>query len=193
MVKVNLIGFKEFEDKLKAAPAKLVNEVAHEVVQAGQEFRKLAVNDVKAQSFDQGQLAGGISFLPVDKLNVEVVSAAFHSPFIEFGTRGKYQAQQGIDASEFRGAKGKGGFYEFVLAILGWIKRKGIKAGVYSVKTRRRQGSKAQKFNEDVRLASAIAFSILKKGIKARPFFFKQMPIVRKKFMERIQKVLSSI
>ena len=30
-------------------------------------------------------------------------------------------------------------------------------------------------------------------GILPRPFFFKQMPIVRKKFMERIQKVLSSI
>ena len=187
MVKVNLIGFKEFEDKLKSAPAKLVNKVSHEVIDAGNTFAKLAKRDAPK---DNGQIAGGISVLPVDKLNVEVVSAAFHSPFIEFGTRGKYQAQQGIDASEFRGAKGKGGFYEFALAILGWIKRKRIKAGVYSVKTRRRQGSKAQKFNEDVRLASAIAFSILKKGIKARPFFFKQRARVKKEFIDRLNALL---
>lgn len=190
MVRVNLIGFDSYARKLAAAPEEIVKEIEQEVIFAAEAFAGYAKKDVRAQSFDNGQLAGGIQTKKISSLTYDVTSAAFHSPFIEFGTRGKYQAQQGIDASEFRGAKGKGGFYEFVLAILDWIKRKGIKAGVYSVKTRRRQGSKAQKFNEDVRLASAIAFSILKKGIKARPFFFKQRARVNKEFIDRLNALL---
>jgi HK97 gp10 family phage protein len=190
MVVVNLIGFKEFADRLKTAPAKIQNEVAHEVVEAGNDFVRRAKRDAPV---DEGQLRNGISSLPINKFTVEVSSAAFHSPFIEFGTRGKYKAQEGVDASKFKGLKGNGGFYEFVLRILDWIKRKGIKAGVYSVKTHRRTGSKAQKFNEDYKLASAIAFSILKKGIKPHPFFYKQRTVVKEKFVSRIQKIISSI
>ena len=190
MVTVNLIGFMEFADRLKVAPAKIQNEVSQEVIEAGNDFVRRAKRDAPV---DEGQLRAGISSLPIDKFTVEVVSAAFHSPFIEFGTRGKYQAQEGIDASQFKGLKGQGGFYEFVIKILDWIKRKGIKAGVYSVKTHRRQGSKAAKFDEDYKLASAIAFSILKKGIKPHPFFYKQRTVVKEKFTKRIQNIISSI
>ena len=139
MVKVNLIGFKEFEDKLKSAPAKLVNEVSHEVIDAGNEFSRLAKRDAPV---DLGQLRGGISSVPVAKLTVDVVSAAKHSPYIEWGTITK--------------VKVPGELQEYAIQFKG----KGI----------RKNG-----------------------GILPRPFFFKQMPIVRKKFIERIQNVLSSI
>ena len=47
--------------------------------------------------------------------------------------------------------KGGGTMAQFIEAIKGWVKRKGIRAGTYSIKTRRRTGSKSKKERSDGR------------------------------------------
>lgn len=137
MVKVNLIGFKEFSDRLKAAPAKMSQRVSFEVLDAANQFARLAKRDAPV---DEGQLRGGISARQINNLTAEVVSAAKHSPYIEWGTIQHVSVPAELQdyAIQFKG--------------------KGI----------RKTG-----------------------GIIPRPFFFKQIPIIRKQFTERIEKLIS--
>jgi len=189
MVKVNLIGFKEFADKLKAAPAKITNEVGAECEDAAKLFVRQAKRDAPK---NEGQLIGGISYTKIDSLTFEVVSAAKHSPYMEFGTKGNYQPYPGTEeyAAQFKG-KGSGDYYDFLNSILDWVKKKGLHHVTNSY-TGKRVGGKAAKENL-LTLASAIAFSILRKGVKPHPFFFKQISSVRQKFINRIERVLKSI
>jgi len=53
-----------------------------------------------------------------------------------------------------------------------WVRVKRM-AGVYSLKTRRRMGSKAKKQAEDVELAQRMRSSIARKGTQAHPFFWR--------------------
>jgi hypothetical protein len=109
---------------------------------------------------------------------------------MEFGTKGHYTPQPGIDASEFK-ATGEGktgkGFYD---SILEWVKRNGI-AGTFSVKTRRRTGSKLDRQIEDEQTAFAIYLSIMRHGVKAHPFFFKQIPIQEPKIQADFQQLVN--
>ena len=83
-----------------------------------------------------------------------------------------------------------GNYKQFIEAIKGWVKRKGIRAGTYSIKTRRRSGSKSKKASEDNALVMGIVFAILRNGVKARPFFFKQRARVKKEFIDRLNALL---
>lgn len=112
-----------------------------------------------------------------DKTYAVVFSAAPESPFMEFGTGGKViiPTEMSDLAASFRGKSG-GDFKAFVLALTGWVKRKGL-VGVYSIKTKRRSnakqfGGKAGNDAGDERAAYAIAVSILKNGLKPRPFLY---------------------
>jgi len=187
MVKANMIGFDAYARRLAAAPKELVKEIEHEIIFAAEAFAGYAKKDVRAQSFDNGQLAGGIQTKKVSSLTYDVTSTAKHSPYVEFGTKGRYRAQAGVDSSIYKG-KGSGTMAQFIEAIKGWVKRKGIKAGTYSIKTRRRTGSK--RASEDNDLVMSIVFSILRKGVKARPFFFKQRARVKKEFIDRLNALL---
>jgi hypothetical protein len=134
---------------------------------------------VSAKSSDEGALLRSIS--PVyGSGNASVISTSKYAAYIEFGTRkfaASYVSSLPQDwatyADTFQGPASSGGtFKDFVLSIMAWMKRKGIKAGTYSVKTRRRLGNKAQKESEDKSLAYAIAKKILRDGIKQRPFLY---------------------
>jgi hypothetical protein len=106
VVKVNLIGFKEFSDRLKNADAKLTREVGAEVMFAGEEFARLAKKDARnAGVFDNGQLVGGITAERIDTLTCQVVSAAKHSPYHEWGTitKVKVPAELSSYAIQFKG------------------------------------------------------------------------------------------
>jgi len=115
-----------------------------------------------------------------------VFAQSAYAAYMEFGTKGNYRPVPGAEAvaAQFRG-KGPGTFKEMVRAITEWVRRKGI-AGRYSVKTRRRVGSKISQQAEDAAAAWPIIMSILKNGVKAHPYFFKQQGIVVPKIMKRI-------
>ena len=87
MVRVNLIGFDSYARKLAAAPEEIVKEIEQEVIFAAEAFAGYAKKDVRAQSFDNGQLAGGIQTKKISSLTYDVTSTAKHSPYVEFGTK----------------------------------------------------------------------------------------------------------
>lgn len=169
-IKIN--GLKELQVKLKALPKKLETDVDM-IVQ--DHTRQMVVNAQKDAPVDQNTIRRGITAKKNGTANWSMVSIAVHSPFIEFGTKSRFQPIPGVDASQFKGSGGKEGGKGFYDSILEWVKRKKI-AGTYSDKTGRRTGSKVDRQLEDEQAAWAIYLSIVRHGVKPHPFFFKQGP-----------------
>ena len=183
---VNLKGFDEFKGKLKALPRIIINEIDAELQLATEDMEKGAKRDAPA---DQATIRDGIGNVKDKELQWSLFSNAYHSPFMEFGTKGRYKPIPGVDASAYKaGGAGKSGkgFYD---AILSWVKRKKI-TGTYSVKTRRRTGNKLDQQIEDEQTAFAIYLSIMRHGVKPHPFFFKQFDTVKPKLIAAIKNIL---
>jgi hypothetical protein len=174
-------------NRVKAEFASVTANLKEIVSTAQQEMAAEWVRNAKADApVDQSTLKAGITWYQ-DGPNVAIVSNVFYSPFMEFGTKGKYRPIPGTEniAAQFKGYKG-GDFGAFLRAILAWVKRKGI-SGTYSVKTRRRTGAKANRAAEDLSVAWPIAMSILRNGVTPHPFFFKQAEIVWPKMIRNIE------
>ena len=166
MINVKIDGFDKLMAKLDKMPKQ------------AQQYAQLALNDwadrtsmdakqlVSKQSSDEGFLMNSIH--PVyGKMSAGVVASADYAAYIEFGTRkfaAAYVASLPSDwvqyAATFKG-KGKGNFKDLLTAIMGWCKRKGI----------------------EPKAAYPIAKSILRNGIKARPFLYpsvqKNIPLLK--------------
>lgn len=150
---------------------------------------------------DEGFLRNSIAsnFATKDNLKAEITVGANYAAYIEFGTRkfaanyvGSLPKEWKEMAARFKGGGGKkGSFYEFLLVIVQWVKRKGI-TGTYSVKTQRRTGKKSNFDSEDMSAAYPIALSILRKGIKPQPYLFPAVMKTKEKLIERIKKTLAS-
>src|SRR6187549_1715496 len=123
MVKVNLVGFKQFQDKFKKLPAELQKEIGAEIQFAGEEFREKAIVDAPA---DVGFLRSQITNKKTSELSCEVVSDSKYSAPMEFGTKSKFTPIPGIDASEFKGKPSGGSWLQFIEIIKKWTRRKGI-------------------------------------------------------------------
>lgn len=190
-VTVKLSGFKELEKKVKGLTNDISKRADFEIGDSVMEMEELAVRDAPV---DQKILRGGITHKREAFMKWSLISQAFYSPFIEFGTKGNYRPIPGTEdiAASFKGLKGEGGIDQFLLSLIDWVNRKNL-AGTYSVKTKKRTGSKSQRLAENYDVAFRIMLSILKKGIKPHPFFFKQLNIVQPKLVGRIEKVLKSI
>lgn len=149
----------------KTVPDQLVKELNIFVI-------KTHYDAAAAVPVDEGFLRNSIK--PVlatqDNLKASVIVAANYAAFVEFGTRSfaaAYvsslpQTWQGYAAS-FKGKSG-GTYNDFILRLMGWIKRKGI----------------------DQKLAYPIARKIMRTGIKARPFLF---PAVQKNYAELLNRL----
>jgi hypothetical protein len=116
---------------------------------------------IKDAPADVGFLRSQITVKPIDELKYEVVSGSKYSAPMEFGT------------------------------ILDWVKRKGI-GGKYRGSIAAGKVTLSKKKQDTlVKTAEAIAWSILKNGVKPHPFFFKQIPIVRRDLFRKIRNILS--
>lgn len=150
---------------------------------------------VSQNSSDTGKLMGSIQPEYGDGSSRVVVNSNY-AAYIEFGTR-KFAAQTVSSlptdwktyASSFRGPTGKG-FDELVKNITAWVKRKNINFGRYSVKTKRRLGSKETRQKEDQNTIRMIVLSILKNGIRAKPFLY---PSVNKNIPKLITDLKNAI
>jgi HK97 gp10 family phage protein len=194
MFKVKITGISSIEKQFTQAAEKIRETVEQEMQAAAQDWVAGAVRDAPV---DQGALKQSISYKQSNtqtqvgtSISFEIVAQRFYAPFVEFGTKGKYLPIPGTEkiAAEFKGYKG-GDFMDLLRMIVRWVKRKGI-AGTYSVKTRRRTGSKINQYAEDYSAAWPIALSILRNGISPHPFFFKQQEVVWPAMIKRIQRVL---
>jgi HK97 gp10 family phage protein len=120
--------------------------------------------------------------------NFVMFSNARYAPFVEFGTRGKVRVPPELSsyAQQFKGMKW-GDYYDFLNSILDWVKRKGL-ARITNSYTGRSRTKKA----DLLMVANAVAWSILKKGIKPQPFFFNSWFEERPKLGQRIKNILKN-
>lgn len=135
---------------------------------------------------DEGHLKGSIEAVPGNgNLEASIVVATNYAAYMEFGTRkfaAKYVATLPPDwqvyAATFKG-RGGGNFAEMLRSIMEWVRRKGLGSGfggpigvtgTYSIKTRKRTGSKSVQQRENEQAAYVIARSILINGVRPQPF-----------------------
>lgn len=184
MVEVKLEGLEEIKKFFTGLPQVIQTIADAEIEEGLREFVLLAKRDAPA---DVGRLRGSIDYAKLGVGSYEVFAQSAYAAYMEFGTKGNYRPVPGAEqiAAQFQG-KGPGTFSEMVRAIVNWVHRKGI-AGTYSVKTRRRTGNKVNQLAEDYAAAWPIIMSILKNGVKAQPYFFKQQGIVVPKILKRIE------
>ncbi len=177
LIKVNVIGLDALKGRIATASKEVKTEVDAELQAAAIEFVGLAKRDLASQGGDRGTLLRSITQSKVGDMVYEVSANTFYAPFIEFGTKTKFNPYPGTEeyASQFKGAKGSGTL-KLIDAIKGWVKRKGIAKG-----------------KEADRAAFLIARSIFRKGISPKPFFFKQIPIVRERLITNVTRVLDGI
>jgi len=152
---------------------------------------------VAANSSDEGALLRSIS--PIyGNGSARVVATAKYAAYIEFGTR-KYAAAYVSTlpadwqayAATFKGKAG-GDYYDFLNAILDWVKRKGITAR-YSVKTKKRLRNSKADDERLVEAAQAIALSILRNGIQAKPFLYPSVNKTLPKLKKDLRSILKNI
>lgn len=190
MFKATLQGLPGLKAQFASLSADLPVIVGGELESMCKEWVLLAKQDAPA---DQTALKGAISYKKISQMIYEVVSQTIYAHFMEFGTKGKYLPIPGTEAiaAQMKGYKG-GDFMELLRNIVRWVKRKGI-TGTYSVKTRNRTGSKVNQIAEDYSAAWPIAISILKRGVKPHPYFFKQMGVVWPKMLQSIVRRLNNV
>lgn len=179
------------ERRLINASTKLQEDVQAEVEAAAIEFVGLAKRDLASQGGNTGTLLRSISYAQETPYSYKVSANAFYAPFIEFGTKRKYNPYPGTEefAAQYRGKVNQGNWIDMLMSIYQWVKRKGI--GVtYNIKTRRKNRQTA---DQKLAIAYAITMSILRNGINPKPFFFKQIPIVMGNLTKRINLIMDGI
>lgn len=189
MFRASLKGLKGMQQQFASASKNLSKILSAEIQAGAADFVSGARRDVP---IDQGALKGAISYYMDGEFDAVIVAQKFYAPFMEFGTKGKYQPIPGTEAiaAAFKGYKG-GDFMDLLRMIVRWVARKGI-SGRYSVKTRKRVGNKIDRLAEDYSAAWPIALSILKNGVTPHPFFFKQQETVWPEMIRRIEAKLKS-
>lgn len=186
MVTINIIGYKQLQDTLKKLPDNFKKEVGTVLRAGADQFRAQAIKDAPADVYT---LRGQITVNPVDDFKYEVISGATYSAYMEFGTKRRFKPIPGIDASEFKGSGGGSGkgFYDNILA---WVRRKGFAA--LTTKSGRKSKSLDSTIAEE-QAAFRIYLSILRHGVKPHPFFFKQIPIVRRDLIRNLRNTLNRL
>jgi len=122
---VRLEGFKEFKDKLNQLPKKVNGNLSAFVSDAGKKWVQLAKNSAP---IDNGKLAGGITEKTTGLVS-EVTVNAKYAQFIEWGTKRRKVVPPGLTAyANSLQYQKTGDYYDFLNAILDWVKRKGVGA-----------------------------------------------------------------
>ena len=185
-------GLDKLKARIKELPKDVQEEVVGEIQAWGNEVNAAQLANISQQKIqDLGALQQNTKAVP-NPDGVELISNVYYAPFIEFGTGAKVKVPAELNdyAIQFKGQK-RGDYYDFLNNILDWVKRKGI-AARYSVKTRKALNSKADK-ERLIETAQRIADSILRNGIKPRPYFFDPYLKKRRSLLVRIAKVISKI
>jgi hypothetical protein len=171
--RVKVVGVEDLLKDLENYDKDIQVLVGHEIKASAQ---KITRDAKRAAQNDEGGLRRLISYKEVTKTVYELISGAEYSAFVEFGT--KHQVR--IDhpelsqfAQQFKGAKLGKGKLTFQQAIFEWAKRKGIEKEYWY----------------------PIYWSIIRHGIRARPFFFDayftEIPLLRKRLENILNKIHS--
>ena len=188
----NVSGIEELTNKLE----NLTNKIEEDLLNETNSSALLIQSNAKRYApVNMGALRNSIQLTEESnkgKLVFTVGSKLSYAPYMEFGTGGKVTIPDGYSefASQFRGKTG-GTFKELLLAIIDWVKKKGI-VGTYSIKSGRRIGKKSIQQKQNESAAYAIAISILKKGIRPQPFLIPAYEQEIPKLKEKIKNILNA-
>lgn len=189
--KIDVRGIDQLKKRLREAPAKVRKEISGEIQDGA---RRINGKQLRLAPTDEGGIKQSTTVKKVNELEVELVSSKHYTPFMEFGTKRRVRIPAELQeyAKQFNLKGPNIGFDAFLKIITAWVRRKGI-AGRFSVKTRRRLGSKAIKEQEDKSAAYPIALSILRYGVHPHPFFFQPFVDERDTIIKNVKRVLEDI
>lgn len=178
--------------EVKAYPQDVEKIINNEFKAFGNEVQSKAQ---KLAPVDEGELRRRI-YSQAGQLEVTIIAGVDYAAFVEFGTKsfaaeyvGSLPPEWQQYAATFKGKK-MGSFEQFLKALVEWVHRKGI-TGTYSVKTRKRTGSKDTQASEDRQAAYLIARKILLKGIPAQPFMYPAFEASKKQLIDNLKKQLN--
>lgn len=156
---IRVEGLKGLQIAIDGLVADVIDEIGKTLVEGGEKIEERAK---RLAPVDEGKLRAATISDATNPLKVSVHNNNFYAPFVEFGTKSKFNAH-GRDAiaSEFKG-QGKGRpFSELVENIYDYIKRHGgFPANI--------RGEAAKQ-----NYAKYVAMKIAKNGIKPKPFFYR--------------------
>lgn len=164
-ITVQVSGLNQLLKAIKDKAKDVQEEVSIQLIESANEMVNGAAGDAPV---DMGILRNEITVKKVDNLNYEVVSQADYSAYVEFGTKSQVEIPPGLEqvAAQFRGKHGSSG--EAKKFIYDWCKRKGIPEEAW--------------FN--------VYRSIMVKGVKPHPFFFKQLEKEAPKLIQNIKNII---
>lgn len=189
MIKLSVLGDKAVKDAIARASTKVQKDAIDEI---GASALNISKEAKRAAPVDQGALRNSIGYEKTTDGAMAFVKSSYGA-YIEFGTGGKVNIPAGFQeyAAKFKGKGGGGNLGDMLNDLAEWVRRKGL-AGTYSVKTRARTGKRAARANQDLEVAYAIMYSILKKGINPQPFFIPAYLREKPNLFKRLKKLLSS-
>lgn len=200
MIKIDISGFDKALADVNSLATKAKQDVKLALVDFGTKVESHAKRLAPA---DEVNLRSSInSDYDATNMTVTITAASDYAAYMEFGTR-KFAAQHVATlpqdwktyAATFKG-KGGGDYFEFLNAILDWVKRKGI-VSRYSVKTKKaisiKIGGKGKTSLDDQNrleeAAYAIALSILRNGVRHHPFLYPAVKDKTPKLISDIKKI----
>lgn len=184
-ITISIKGLDKLKQQLSGFKTKLEKELS---VILDKNAQKVVTRAKQNAPVDEGILRNSISADLSNPLEKHIVVNAPYAAFVEFGT-GKYAAEYvgtlpdnwQAFASQFRGQKGSGTFYDLVIIIKEWLKRKGIdvfnreqqydpeSGNVIHKSTRHSKGQREAAYDQ---AAYFIARKIILDGVHARPYLF---------------------
>jgi HK97 gp10 family phage protein len=193
VIKVSTIGLDDLTERIRKASSIVRDDIARELADAAADYEARVIKDVP---INDGALKRSVHKAKIGENQWEVYVGSSYAPFLEFGTKGKYQPIPGYEdvAAQFKG-KGKGTFKQLLEAIEKWVKKNGIKkVGEEKAKSvRNKKGKVKRKAGSYSATAFWIALSIVKNGIKPHPFFYKQVNPVGEKLRNNIMRLLNKV
>lgn len=159
-VNVQIKGLKEAQKYISKLDVSARKEIKAEMIFAANEV----ANHIKRDApVDTARLKNSVSVKQGQGLEVEIVAQNAYAPYMEFGTKSKFKAPQGLEgyAGQFRGKSTMTG--DPIVALTGWVKRKGLDI--------QRKG-RSKKADRQRQLAFMIFRKIQRVGVNPQPFFF---------------------
>jgi hypothetical protein len=187
-VRIQVTGINDLARTLNLLPIKMRSGMKAEIHAGALEIQKLAIKDAPA---DNSELRRKIVVIPGD-LSQSVVVQVDYAAYMEWGTKSEFRVEQpdiAPYAATFKGPgpKSAGNFNENILA---WVKRKqiGVLRQGPATYSRKAAGKKATEQRQKT-AAFFIGKSIIQNGVKAHPYFFKNVFLVRDKLFDRMLKL----
>jgi len=177
---LDISGVKQIQDAIKRIDEKATKGLSDEMATASTNIQKAAKRNAPGNF---GKLRQSIQVDTGNTLFKSVFSTVAYAPYVEFGTKKKVNIPSGWEtfAAQYKG-KGKGDYYDFLQAILLWVKRKKL-----AQKTNAATGRRSTKKSDLLKVAESVAWHIIKNGVKPQPFMIPAYEAEKPKLIKRLK------